>query len=105
MNKRLLRRLAERYLPTEVARKPKFGFGIPLDSWLGQNGRQSLREALGSTQAGLNQLVRPEWVKHLLDGFVTGQFDRSQRSRYGLYQSAYFLWGLERWLNRWHPTI
>lgn len=33
-NKYLLRRLAERHLPSEVIRAPKRGFGIPLGEWL-----------------------------------------------------------------------
>ncbi len=104
-NKLLLRKLAARYLPQKVAAKPKWGFGIPLDSWLGSSGRAAVRKTLDSPQARIRDLFRSEYISPLLDSFVSGRRDRSILSRYGLYQRVYALWSVERWLSRWQPAL
>lgn len=104
-NKLLLRKLAARYLPQRVARKPKWGFGIPLDSWLGESGRAAVRSLLDSPGAQIRALFRPEYSTPLLRSFAEGRWDRSTLSRYGLYQRVYALWSIERWLNRWRPSL
>jgi asparagine synthase (glutamine-hydrolysing) len=104
-NKLLLRKLAARYLPAKVSAKPKRGFGIPLDRWLGPSGRQAVRGMLESPRAGIHAIVRRTYSSPLLEGFASGQWDRSSLSRYGVYQRVYALWSLERWLQRWQPSL
>jgi asparagine synthase (glutamine-hydrolysing) len=104
-SKILLRRLAELRLPLEVARKRKQGFGIPLDSWLGIPGRVALREILEDSQSSLSDFIRPTYIKKLMGAFSSHQWDHSEWSRYGVYQRAYSLWGLHRWLDRWHTSL
>jgi len=103
--KRLLRKLALRFLPREVAMKPKAGFGIPLDSWLGRRGREQIMNMLDAPRARIRDLIRPQYVRSLLTGFVNQQWDRSGQSRYNLYQQVYLLWSLEKWLTRWQPAL
>ena len=38
VNKKLLKELAEEYLPHEVVYRPKIGFPVPLSEWVGQKG-------------------------------------------------------------------
>ena len=104
-NKLLLRKLAARYLPERVTNKPKWGFGIPLDSWLGESGRAAVRSLLDSPRARIRALFRPEYSAPLLKNFAEGCWDRSTLSRYGLYQRVYALWSVERWLNQWQPSL
>jgi asparagine synthase (glutamine-hydrolysing) len=104
-NKLLLRQLAARYLPKAVAQKKKWGFGIPLDSWLGRSGRRAIGEMLVARSARIRALIQPEYIRRLLDGFVCQRWDHSQWSRFGLYQRVYSLWSLEQWLARWNPTL
>lgn len=101
----LLRQLTRRYLPDVIAHKPKAGFGIPLDSWLGAEGRKSLGHALTSPGAGIRDLLQPAWIDSLVEAFVSGRWDRTERSRFMLYQNVYFLWSLERWLQQWQPAF
>jgi len=103
-NKLLLRRLAKKYLPASVVNKPKAGFGIPLDSWLGRSGREELQSILCSTSAKIRDFIRAEYLAEILDGFVSSQWDKSKLSRFNLYQQVYFLFGFERWLQRWTPA-
>jgi asparagine synthase (glutamine-hydrolysing) len=104
-NKIILRKLAEKYLPKAVVHGPKRGFGIPLDSWLGRNGREEVRSLLASPKAGIRDLIRPEYSKPLLSEFVDQNWNSSKRSRFNTYQQVYMLWSLERWLAQWSPTL
>jgi asparagine synthase (glutamine-hydrolysing) len=104
-NKLILRKLAERYLPKAVVNKPKAGFGIPIDSWLGQRGRQEICALLSSPSARIREIIRPSYVEALLRGFAGQVWDAAKRSRYNTYQQVYILWSLERWLARWNPAL
>jgi asparagine synthase (glutamine-hydrolysing) len=104
-NKIILRKLAEKYLPKAIAEKPKGGFGIPLDSWLGLNGREEVRSLLNSRDTGIGDVIRPGYSDQLLSEFVDQTWNRSKRSRYNTYQQVYMLWSLERWLARWKPAL
>ncbi|MBI3090379.1 MAG: asparagine synthase (glutamine-hydrolyzing) [Candidatus Tectomicrobia bacterium] len=101
----LLRKLAARYLPRTVVEKPKAGFGIPLDAWLGLQGREAMQATLCSSKARLRDLIRPDHLEPLLQGFVTQRWAKAHRSRFLLYQQVYLLWSLERWLATWNPTL
>jgi len=104
-SKILLRKLAELRLPTEVARKKKQGFGIPLDTWLGSSGRVALREVLEDARSSLSHLIRPTYIQQLMGVFCSQKWDHSRWSRYGVYQRAYILWSLHRWIGKWQPSL
>jgi len=102
-NKLLLRQLARKYLPAAVAKKPKWGFGVPFDSLLGLKGRQMMRAELnGSTR--LSSLLNRAHMECLLDAFVQNHWERHELSRWSLYQRVYMFWSLHRWLEKWQPT-
>ncbi|NJO06278.1 MAG: hypothetical protein HC876_12560 [Chloroflexaceae bacterium] len=103
--KLMLRTLIQRYLPAEVAHRPKSGFGIPLDSWLGAENRADVSALLMSPQARIRDLVHDTWRDAVLNAFISGSFDTTRWSRFRVYQYTYFLWSLERWLCRWQPTL
>ena len=104
-NKGLLRKLVAKYLPPEISTKPKGGFGIPLDTWLGEGGRKEIQAALMSPSARVLELIDWNYVRQLVTCFAAGEWERKKMSRYNLYQRVYFLWALERWLNRWKPIL
>lgn len=104
-NKRLLRKLAERYLPPEICRRPKTGFGFPFDAWLGDQGRRELHRQLCSPTARVRDIVSAGYLERLIRCFVEQRWDDLRISRYNLYQRVYCLWALERWLQRWNPNL
>jgi asparagine synthase (glutamine-hydrolysing) len=104
-NKIILRKLAAKYLPKEIVTKPKWGFGIPLDSWLGKNGRDEIRASLDSPRARIAQFVRRDYTANLLSSFADQKPDLSTRSRINTYQQVYYLRALEIWLTRWNPAL
>jgi asparagine synthase (glutamine-hydrolysing) len=104
-NKTILRKLAARYLPQSIVHKPKRGFSIPFDSWLGKNGREELRACLESPAARIAELVRRPYLTNLLAGFVRQTPNLATASRENTYQQVYFMKALEVWLARWRPSL
>jgi len=104
-NKIMLRTLAKSYLPKAVVEKPKAGFGIPVDTWLGEEGRRELVETLRAPSSALSTMLNPEYLDTLLSAFVSQDWDRTRWSRFNLYQQTYMLWSLDTWLKRWNPTL
>jgi asparagine synthase (glutamine-hydrolysing) len=104
-NKRLLRRLAARCLPLAVAQRPKVGFGIPLDTWLGREGRRAVAAMLLAPDARIRALLLPAAMDPLVRSFAEQRWDKARDSRFNVYQRVYFLWSLELWLQQWKPEL
>lgn len=91
--KRILREVFADLLPESITRRPKMGFGVPLDHWF----RGELRDLVSDTLLSQKSLSRgffwPETVRRLVDEHVTSKWDHSAR-----------LWSLlvlELWQQRW----
>ena len=97
--KRILRAVAQRWLPTEVANKPKMGFGIPVDRWVDSDFKEGLREALLGSNSRLPEYFTPEVYRPMVEAFCTGQ-SCPGISREGLYQRAIMLLALQLALDR-----
>ena len=88
--KRVLREVAHRWLPPAVAKKPKWGFGIPVDTWVDSDFKEHLRESLLSPSSRLPEFFDPAVYKPILEAFCE---DRpcSSISRGGLYGRTFML--------------
>lgn len=75
----ILRRVAERLLPDEVLRKPKTGFGIPLEKWFRKDLAGLLRGALLDARAVRRGLFNPAFVKRMINEQVDGRRNWSNR--------------------------
>jgi len=89
----------EPYLPREVLYRPKMGFGVPIDHWLKEELREFAYDTLLSVPATQRGLLKPNYVKTLLDEHTQGV--RLHHTR---------LWGmlmLELWFRMWidAPTV
>ncbi len=104
-NKLLLRALAGRFLPEAIVARPKAGFNLPFDTWLGESERKQLHAELTAADAPIQTLVRSEWIGRVAGEFAFGPRDRSRWSRFGLYQRAFMLWVLNNWLEQWQPEL
>ena len=88
--KRVLRGVARRRLPADIADKFKWGFGVPVDTWVDETFRDQLKEELMEESCCLSEFFAPEWYRPLVSAFC----DKSPRhdlSRQGLYQRAIML--------------
>ena len=73
--KPLLRALARRHLPPEVARAPKRGFEVPLDRWLAGPLRPLIEDTLLAPDAHIGQFAELSTIRRL----ATGDDDSSRR--------------------------
>jgi len=71
--KRILREVAARHLPPAVANKPKWGFAVPLESWIGADLKQDLSEILLGPSSGLSEFFRPQVYRPLVDALIDGR--------------------------------
>ena len=65
--KSLLREIAAGYLPAEVIRRPKRGFGIPLDRWLKAEFRPLVESYLNPRRIKKAGLLNPRLVAKIVD--------------------------------------
>lgn len=78
-SKRLLKRLAERYVPREVIYRRKQGFSVPLGSWLRGDLGQVMKEVLCSDAAVSRGIFRPDAIRLLVESHQLGREDHGQR--------------------------
>jgi asparagine synthase (glutamine-hydrolysing) len=100
----LARRLAAAMLPAEIAARPKQGFGIPLDRWIGKQMRQFLRSLLLDKEARINRWFSSDAVEQVWRAFE-GERVAGGLSRYQRYQRVFLLSSLELWLRKWEPRV
>jgi asparagine synthase (glutamine-hydrolysing) len=88
--KAILREAFADLVPPAIARRPKTGFGVPLDAWFRGPLRDYVRDILLSSSAASRIYLRPAAVERLIDAHQRGVENHGHR-----------LWALvtfERWL-------
>ena len=91
--KALFKRAMGPYLPREVIYRKKMGFGCPIDEWLRAELKPLAYDTLLSQRARERGLLRPDYVRRLLDEHCSG--NRNHHTR---------LWALlmlELWFRMW----
>jgi asparagine synthase (glutamine-hydrolysing) len=91
--KRILRETFADLLPRSIRRRPKMGFGVPLDHWFRHELKDFARDILLSPSALGRGYFRPEAVRQLFDEHQQGRFSHGYR-----------LWALlilELWFREW----
>jgi asparagine synthase (glutamine-hydrolysing) len=77
--KYLLRRVAGRYLPPEIVRRPKQGFGFPVGLWMQRDMKALVEDRLGRSRLVASGTFRPEPIARLLREHMEGRVDHSYR--------------------------
>jgi len=91
--KRILRRALGELLPEQVWRRPKMGFGVPLDHWFRHELAEMTRDVLLDRSSLERGFFHEGAVRRLVEQHMAGSFDHSYR-----------LWALvvfELWIRRW----
>lgn len=92
--KTVLREIAKRRLPQEIASKPKRGFGIPIDMWVSDTFRGQAREYLLDPGSQLNSHLARSAFQPIVEAFASGRRIRGV-SRRGLYRRVVTLLSLQ----------
>ena len=95
--KRLLKSLAERYLPRDIVHREKQGFMMPLERWLAHELKPDLAQALGPRGLARRGLMRPEAIARLVAEHSAGTKNHAMR--------LWVLLILERWFARYEPDF
>jgi len=91
--KAILREVFADLLPESISRRPKMGFGVPLNHWFRHELKDLVTDTLLSQKSLQRGYVRPEAVRRLINEHQTLQWDHSAR-----------LWSLlvlELWQQTW----
>ena len=96
--KRILRSVAARRLPPQVANKPKWGFSVPLESWVGDL-KQNLSDVLLDRSSPLPEFFRPKAYQPLIEALRDGH-PSLDLSREDLYLRAIMLLAVHLALSR-----
>lgn len=92
--KRVLRGVADRWLPATVAAKPKWGFGVPVDRWVGQDFKVATKDVLLGQSSRLTEYFRQEAIAPIIHAFCESK-SVPTISRQGLYQRVIMLLSLQ----------
>jgi asparagine synthase (glutamine-hydrolysing) len=88
--KTVLRTIARRKLPQPVAMKPKRGFEMPIDTWLSEDCKASVKNALLGPSTKLAEFFRPAAYEPMVHAFCDGR-PAPGISRQGLYERIIML--------------
>lgn len=91
--KHIFKRALEGLVPEEILRRPKQGFGVPLDQWINKQLRTRMHETLTEARTRTRGYVEPAYVNTLL-----AEHERGRRDHAGS------LWALLM-LELWHRTF
>ena len=87
MKKYILKKLLMNYIPSELVKRPKKGFGVPLDRWLFNEMNDFTMELLSKTNL-IRADLDPAGVSKIIDHHKSGMYDHQ-----------YFLWSLCAYMN------
>ena len=77
--KYLLRRVAARYLPPDIVRLPKQGFGFPVGLWMRRDLKALVEDRLSSSRLVAAGVLRPEPIARMMREHMEGRVDHSYR--------------------------
>ena len=89
----VLRQVLERHVPRELTKRPKMGFGVPLDHWFRQELKELTHDVLLDGTAAQRGFFRQDVVERLVTEHESQQADH-----------CYRLWSLlvlELWMRQW----
>jgi asparagine synthase (glutamine-hydrolysing) len=91
--KYILQRLLSRYLPGALYRRPKMGFGVPIEQWLRHQLKDLMLDYLSYERLKKEGLLKPEFVEQKMDEHLNAKSNHQHR-----------IWTLlmwEMWREKW----
>jgi len=75
--KYLLRKLAEKYVPQEIIKREKTGFGSPIRTWMKNDTNELVNRFLKNIKSDSDRLFDPQKVEQLIEKNKKGKIDAS----------------------------
>jgi asparagine synthase (glutamine-hydrolysing) len=96
-SKYLLKRAMKNYLPEEIIRREKKGFGVPIAKWVKGPLKELFGDLLSADRIRREGFLNSEYVTNLLQDHLHNRRDNRKQ-----------LWTLlvwELWVNHYHPSL
>jgi asparagine synthase (glutamine-hydrolysing) len=93
-SKYVLRKLAKNYLPSDIIKKGKWGFGLPVDKWLPEKEKERIWETYANKNLEVYNYINYDECEKWLSAFCSGK-NTDGISRQGLYQRVVMLMALQ----------
>lgn len=90
--KYILKKVAEKYLPNDIIRRPKAGFGAPLRKWITEDMDEMIHDRLSAKRINERGLFDAQAVWKLIDDNKKGNIDASY--------SIWSLLAIESWISQ-----
>ena len=90
--KYILRQIVHKYIPKEMMERPKMGFGIPVESWLGNELEDLVKEYLSEKNLD-HGLFNVDEVKNLVSEFFNGRTEKHLK--------IWYLLMFQMWYKKW----
>jgi asparagine synthase (glutamine-hydrolysing) len=94
-SKWVLRQVLHRYVPPELVKRPKSGFGVPIDVWLRGPLREWAEGLLDGRRLEHDGYFRPELVRQVWRQHLSGH--------YNLHHQLWPILMFQAWKQRWLP--
>lgn len=75
--KHIFKQAIRDFVPPEILKRPKQGFGVPIQQWINQQLRERIRETLTGTSARSRGLIKQSYVELLLNEHERKRRDHS----------------------------
>jgi asparagine synthase (glutamine-hydrolysing) len=93
--KYILKQIVHKHLPKEMMERPKMGFGIPVETWLGAELKDLVHEYLSEKSLSQHCLFNTEEVQKIVTDFFKGRKEKYLKIWYLLMFQMWF----EKWMN------
>jgi asparagine synthase (glutamine-hydrolysing) len=91
--KYILKQIVHKYIPQHMMERPKMGFGIPVESWLGKELKDLVLTYLSEEKLNKHGLFDNRQVKKLVDEFYAGRTEK--------YLKIWHLLMFQMWYEKW----
>lgn len=95
IKKYILREITHKYVPQKMLDRPKMGFAIPLENWLGKELRPLVTEYLSLREIKNSGVFNEAYVSDLVKKFYSGKKELGQKIWYLLMFQMWY----KKWMN------
>ncbi len=91
--KYIIKEIVHKYIPREMMERPKMGFSIPVESWLGKELKELVQEYLSEASLQQHGIFRAEEVRTLVQEFFKGRTEKHLK--------IWYLLMFQMWYKQW----